>query len=265
MTPPFSSTTVAESIGFRGVMHAVAVIALWVVTLAVSLFIIELPRHWPWVLVALPLQTFLNVGLFITAHDAMHRTLAPNWPRLNDALGRIALWCYAFFDFCRMKREHFRHHAAPVSGGDPDYHADERFWPWYVGFMRSYITWRQWVGMPAAFCSLWLAIGVRPQNLLLLWAAPALLSTLQLFYFGTYLPHRTPHGGHDDEHYATTSGYSHWRSFVTCYHFGRHWEHHAWPFVPWWMLGRVRTPTSPAAASVPDAGSTGPSVVRPRR
>jgi beta-carotene/zeaxanthin 4-ketolase len=263
--PSTSATSATASIGFKGVAHAIVILAVWAATLAISLFPIDLPRHWPWLLVAIPLQTFLNVGLFITAHDAMHRTLAPTLPRLNDALGRIALWCYAFFDFDRMKREHFRHHAEPVSDGDPDYHQDERFWPWYGRFMRGYVTWRQWLGMPIAFCVLWLAIGIRPENLLLLWAAPALLSTLQLFYFGTYLPHRTPSEGHRDEHRATTSGYSMLWSLATCYHFGRHWEHHAYPSVPWWKLGRFRPPPSQDADAVPDEASTARPVHAPRR
>jgi beta-carotene ketolase (CrtW type) len=264
MTPSPSPASVAASIGLRGVFHAILVIGGWATTLAASLFLVDLSRHWPWALVAIPLQTFLNVGLFITAHDAMHRTLAPSMPSLNDWIGRIALWCYAFFTFDRMKREHFRHHAAPVTDDDPDYHADERLWHWYVRFMRGYVTWRQWLGMPAAFCLLWIVAGVRPENALLLWAAPALLSTLQLFYFGTYRPHRTPSNGHTDEHRATTSGFSAWRSFLTCYHFGRHWEHHAYPFVPWWMLGSVTTPLSPADASAPNGASKTPPVAPPR-
>ena len=27
-----------------------------------------------------------------------------------------------------------------------------------------------------------------------------------------------------------------WASFLSCYHFGRHLEHHAFPGVPWWRL-----------------------------
>ena len=242
--PSTLATNATASIGLKGVAHAIVILGAWTSTLAVSLFVVELPRQWPWLLVAILLQTFVNVGLFITAYDAMHRTLAPTMPKLNDAMGRIALWCYAFFDFERMKREHFRHHAEPVSGGDPDYHRDERFWPWYGRFMANYITWRQWLGMPTAFCVMWMVISIRPTNLLLLWAAPAILSTLQLFYFGTYLPHRTPSNGHADEHRATTSGFSVLWSLATCFHFGRHWEHHAYPVVPWWKLGTFRPPPS---------------------
>jgi beta-carotene/zeaxanthin 4-ketolase len=259
-----SPTLVASTIGWRGVVHALAVIGLWAVTLGVSLPVVELPRDWPWVFLLLPLQTFLNVGLFITAHDAMHGTLAPTMPALNRWLGRIALWCYAFFDYDAVRREHFKHHAHPAREDDPDYHADERFWPWYFRFMSRYITWRQWLGMPIAFSLLWLVVGVEPMNLLVLWALPAILSTLQLFYFGTYRPHRAPAGGHADEHRATTSGYAVWKSFVTCYHFGRHWEHHAYPFVPWWMLGRVTRPPSPVGGEAPPEMSKAPSTL-PRR
>jgi beta-carotene ketolase (CrtW type) len=245
-----------STIGFRGIACALTVIAAWAATLTFSLTTIHLPRDWAWALVLLPLQTFLNVGLFITAHDAMHRTLAPTMPKLNDALGRIALWCYALFDFGAVKREHFRHHATPGRDDDPDYHADERFWPWYFRFMSNYVTWRQWLGMPIAFTVLWLVFHARPLTLLTLWALPALLSSLQLFHFGTYLPHRTPMGGHADEHRATTSGYSNWKSFLTCYHFGRHWEHHAHPSAPWWRLGTITKPPAPVGDEAPHAEST---------
>src|SRR5215207_8487988 len=133
---------IVRSIGFRGIFHALAIIVAWATTLSVSLSLIHLPRDWAFALLLLPLQTFLNVGLFITAHDAMHGTLAPTMPRVNDALGRIALWCYAFFNYDEIRREHFRHHAKPVHDDDPDYHSDERFWLWYFHFMSHYLTWR---------------------------------------------------------------------------------------------------------------------------
>ena len=32
-------------------------------------------------------------------------------------------------------------------------------------------------------------------------------------------------------------------SFVSCYHFGYHWEHHVAPHVPWWRLPEARRNT----------------------
>lgn len=37
-------------------------------------------------------------------------------------------------------------------------------------------------------------------------------------------------------------------SFLTCYHFDYHWEHHRWPYAPWWQLPlckQLRASTAP--------------------
>ncbi len=76
-------------------------------------------------------------------------------------------------------------------------------------------------------------------NLLLFWILPILLSTLQLFFFGTYLPHRFAIGEAEkagNSHHAISSNYPIVLSFLTCYHFGYHWEHHEYPFLPWYKL-----------------------------
>ena len=79
------------------------------------------------------------------------------------------------------------------------------------------------------------------------WALPALLSALQLFYFGTYQPHRSDAAPFEDNHRARTVERPVWLSFLTCYHFGYHLEHHRYPWVPWWarQLRRrvLRTPS----------------------
>ena len=56
-------------------------------------------------------QCWLYTGLFICSHDAMHGTLAPNHPKLNDMIGRIILFYYAGFRFDKMKSAHMDHHA----------------------------------------------------------------------------------------------------------------------------------------------------------
>jgi beta-carotene ketolase (CrtW type) len=66
------------------------------------------------------------------------------------------------------------------------------------------------------------------------------LSSFQLFTFGTWLPHRNLKIPFADWHRARSNDYPAWLSFLTCYHFGYHWEHHEWPFVPWWKLPRAR-------------------------
>ena len=77
-------------------------------------------------------------------------------------------------------------------------------------------------------------------QIVLLYGAPAILSSLQLFYFGTYRPHRhcdTSGGdGFSDRHNARSDGFGSFVSLATCFHFGYHLEHHRRPDVPWWAL-----------------------------
>nr|MBA2748547.1 fatty acid desaturase [Tatlockia sp.] len=40
-------------------------------------------------------------------------------------------------------------------------------------------------------------------------------------------------------HCAQTNPLPTWLSFITCYHFGYHYEHHEHPDVPWWGLPKV--------------------------
>jgi beta-carotene ketolase (CrtW type) len=57
-----------------------------------------------------------------------------------------------------------------------------------------------------------------------------------LFYFGTFLPHREPEEGYSNIHCAQSNSLPVFWSFITCYHFGYHQEHHEYPHVPWWHL-----------------------------
>jgi beta-carotene ketolase (CrtW type) len=82
--------------------------------------------------------------------------------------------------------------------------------------------------------------GVPFPNLLLFWAAPALLAAVQLFYFGTYRPHRHDTAPFTDRHRTRSDGFPSWLSLLTCFHFGYHHEHHIAPQVPWWNLPRFR-------------------------
>ncbi|HVJ81796.1 MAG TPA: fatty acid desaturase [Planctomycetia bacterium] len=238
---------------YAGFARMVAIVAAWVGLSCFTLFGVTLSgSNWWWLALAIPLQTFLNVGLFISAHDAMHGLLLPKHPWGNEFCGRLCTSLYALFDYDRLRIAHHEHHRAPVSGDDPDYHrgGSERFWPWYFSFMAGYAGPRQWLGMPVEFAILWYC-GAPLANLFLGLATPAILSSLQLFYFGTYLPHRTPAGGHEEPHRATTSGFGRGLSFATCYHFGYHREHHAFPWIPWWKLGRLQRE---AAAALTNAG-----------
>lgn len=186
-------------------------------------------------------SAFLFTGLFITAHDAMHGTLDPSNRKLNNAIGTVAVLFYALFPFSKLKTEHFLHHRAPASQRDPDFHSGQPgFWHWYWNFVTHYVSFAQFAVIVLAAQIPIHGWGVSPVNVYAFWVLPSFASTLQLFYFGTYLPHREK-GGYADENKARSLRFSKTISFLTCYHFsGYHLEHHRYPHVPWWGLPRTR-------------------------
>jgi len=187
-------------------------------------------------------MTLLYTGLFITVHDSMHGSVLPGSQFINDSIGTISIFFYALFSYRKLKRKHFEHHRYPGSDLDPDYHDGVHTGPvrWYLRFMRNYLTPIQIIGIALIFNLLIFVVGLSWLNLALFWAIPSLASTVQLFYFGTYLPHREPEGGYTNRYHATSSGYPYWFSLITCYHFGYHLEHHKYPYVQWWRLPWVR-------------------------
>jgi beta-carotene ketolase (CrtW type) len=221
---------------WRGLLVAGAVVASWLLSVGLGLSAPDL--GWPQGLLLVALSTFLSTGLFITAHDAMHGLVLPGSSWVNHAVGQLALGLYAGFAFEPLRRSHGRHHQAPASAEDPDFHDGRRtgFGPWYLHFMRHYLSLGQVLRMAVGFNLLAHLGGISQLRLLAFWVAPALLSTVQLFYFGTYRPHRLPEGGYRDAHRATSNDFPVWLSFLTCFHFGYHHEHHANPAVPWWGL-----------------------------
>ena len=207
-------------------------------------------------------QCFLFTGIFITAHDAMHGTVAPRHPRLNAWIGRSCTRLFAALPYDRLQAAHLRHHRRPGTADDPDFFEHSpSLGSWFWTFMKRYLTLSQVLGVAALAC-LWFTLGADWQNVLSFWALPMVMSTLQLFVLGTYLPHRPPVGGFDNPHRARTLPYGWGLSLVTCYHFGYHLEHHTAPAVPWWALPRFRAgrlepaPLPSHAVSRPRAATT---------
>jgi len=215
-----------------GVFAAFAIIVAWLVSL---LFLMNWTFSFsnPLLYLMILVQMHLYTGLFITAHDAMHGTVAKN-EILNNVIGQLCTILYACFPFKKLNTKHHEHHRHVHTEMDPDYHTGG-FFTWYFNFIKEYITWWQIVLMAVIFniLKLW----VSELNLLLFWVLPSLLSTLQLFYFGTWLPH---HGVHDNQYHSRTQDKNHLLSFLSCYFFGYHYEHHDSPGTPWWKLWKLK-------------------------
>ncbi len=199
------------------------------------------------------LQTWLSVGLFIVAHDAMHRSLAPGHGALCDAVGTLALFCYGGFAYERFRREHLEHHRSPGTVDDPDFHRDgdrqPRFWRWFGQFIGHYVGTREVLGLLVIPAFWALVAGAPLRNVLLFWAVPAVLSAVQLFRWGTYLPHRPTGQAFVDAHRAHPGRRHYLYTLATCFHFGIHHEHHLNPGVPWWRLPSSAAARAKAQAS----------------
>ena len=108
--------------------------------------------------------------------------------------------------------------------------------------MLAYITPLPIIIVAGTYHSLVHVVGVAPLSLITMWIIPQVLSSVQLFYFGTYLPHRPGLPFEGEGLYKTRSNsYATWLSLLTCYHFGYHYAHHRAPWYPWWRLPRYRS------------------------
>ncbi len=105
--------------------------------------------------------------------------------------------------------------------------------------MLRYWSWTRLLSLMALYNVILFTLHIPEKNLTLFWVIPSILSSVQLFYFGTFTPHKEPSGGYKNIHCAQTNPLPTWLSFITCYHFGYHYEHHEHPDVPWWGLPKV--------------------------
>lgn len=221
---------------------ALAILAGWLALHVIGIFVYELPGS-PWLVAGVILaQTWLSAGLFIVMHDAIHGSLVPGRPRLNRAIGTACAALYACFAYRGLAANHFSHHRAPGTADDPDFDArDPRgFLRWYLRFFAGYYTHAQILRITLVALA-YMALGAKLQNILVFWAVPALLSSLQLFLFGTWLPHRHADAPFADHHNARSTRLGWLASLVTCFHFGGfHHEHHLHPALPWWALPQAR-------------------------
>ena len=224
-----------------GLTLAAAIVSGWIAIAVVGLFHLDLAATpWPLTIALIAMQTWLSVGLFIVAHDAMHGSLAPGHPAVQRWTGRLCLTLYAGLSFDRLLASHHAHHRAPGTADDPDFDPDHprAFWPWFVTFMRRHLGARSLAFQSVVAAALVFGFGAPLGNLLMFWAAPSILAALQLFHFGTYRPHRHGPDAFADAHATRSETFPDWLSLMTCSHFGRHHEHHLAPRLPWWRLKR---------------------------
>ena len=223
---------------YKGIFIASGILLLWIGNLLSLLFYgMDMPVVLTIILTLL--QVHLHTGLFISAHDAMHGTIAPGRGFVIRFIGSICTFLYAFFPYSKLLAKHHAHHDHVHTEDDPDFHGTH-FVAWYMNFIREYVSWKQILGYAIVFTLLNRVF--QTEELLIFWIIPALLSTMQMFYFGTYLPHK---GEHENEFYSASQKRNHFLAFITCYFFGYHYEHHSRPHVPWWQLWRVKDFASP--------------------
>jgi beta-carotene ketolase (CrtW type) len=156
-------------------------------------------------------------------------------------VGWLATWSYAGLDYDALERAHHAHHAEPATDHDPDFHRGKPgFISWYMDFMQQYLSWRQFGWLCLLLGGMLFALELPVARVAAFWAAPLILSTFQLFTVGTWLPHRPGSYLGDGPLKARSVDIAPLWSFLACYHFGYHFEHHARPDLPWWRLWRVR-------------------------
>ena len=228
----------------RGLQWAALIGLAWLLSLLASL-ILPLDQTHPLLIMAMVLlRGFLQTGLFIVAHDAMHGSLSAGNPGLNQRIGRWCLLAYAGLSFAICKANHQRHHYAPATAHDPDFCQPGRpsMAGWYLRFLSNYVRTRQLVRLALGWTLLF-AIATQTTThplatIALFCVSPLVLSSWQLFLFGTYLPHRNTNPLFGEK--PRSLGFSPLLSFASCYHFGYHREHHDHPSAPWFRLPELR-------------------------
>jgi beta-carotene ketolase (CrtW type) len=120
--------------------------------------------------------------------------------------------------------------------------------------MREYMGVREVAALAGITAAWTLLLGAPLSNLLAFWALPAILSSLQLFLWGTWLPHRHDGNPFADRHNARSDPRGTAATLLTCFHFGLHREHHLHPAVPWWRLPSVRRRDDAPRGTASDGG-----------
>ena len=193
----------------------------------------------PWAMVlTIPVNACCFTGLFILAHEAIHGTLVPGFPRLGHALGRLFATVYALVDYDLLRARHHEHHAHVGTDADPDFDGDGRLLLHGARFMRRYLRWYS-VPLLALAGN---ALGQRGYSAAMIGAyvAPVLLSTLIVFTVGIHLVHHpklVEKYARNDTQRSVCIDFGRVGSALLILNFNTHWLHHARPRLSWWELG----------------------------
>jgi beta-carotene ketolase (CrtW type) len=221
-----------------GILVALIVISFWLLHLFYSLNYVQVDFTNPLFYLHILLQGYLYTGLFITAHDAMHGTVSDN-KFINKSIGWLSTLLFAGLSYSKLIKNHFKHHKNPGEESDPDFYTkSQNFFIWWGTFLWRYTTIIQIIIMAVAFNIL--KIWFDEFSIIMFWVVPAFLGTFQLFFFGTYLPHKYPHTENMLPHRARTQKRNHLWAMLSCYFFGYHYEHHESPRTPWWKLYKMK-------------------------
>ena len=148
--------------------------------------------------------------------------------------------------FCRFAESALGHHRMPESEADPDFCPtnNRSVLAWLVRFMRNYLNAAQLSRLVLVLTVLLLAAQPHQSQPLItvsvVFLLPLLISTAQLFFVGTYLPHRKEHKQISHQVSIKSLNLHPFVSLLACYHFGYHREHHNHPKAPWFLLPELR-------------------------
>lgn len=226
-----------------GIVAAIVIFLLWILHLGYCLLAIDFSLDSPLSYLHILIQAYLSTGLFITAHDSMHGSVSRTHRGINGAAGRLAAFLFAGFSYRKLLRNHMLHHRYSGGERDPDFFGgSQNFFIWFAVFFYRYASVLQIVVMAIIYNVLDLFLPA--PRIIAFWMIPPFIATFQLFFFGTYLPHRLPHTEEMGPHHARSQKHNALFALLSCYNFGYHLEHHESPGVPWWRLGRLKAERS---------------------
>lgn len=179
-----------SSVSPRTPSHFVSFFADTAVRYATSALALSLMKA----IVLIFLLTEMYTGVFITMHDCLHGSFFFN-RTVCSIYGHLCASVFMYNDYETVKRNHLLHHRyAGILGIDPDFYipgtGGPKYIPWFFTFMKQYLSWPMFGFIGGTY---WIVVIATNGNFLApiaFYFVPAILSSILLFTFGTYLPHQ---------------------------------------------------------------------------